>query len=244
MIISSRFEVIKSDLALNIKSRGTVAKPKKWQAIDTPIEMVEIFNVGFEYDFPKSVEELREAVKPDLPWADDHFEERVGGLPLNPPPSYQHWPYYKQDANWRRVDNKFSHSYPERMWTPKIDGIRYPYGDLEDVVDLLVSDPLTRQAFLPIWFPEDTGAVHGERVPCTIGYWFYHRNNKLNIVYPIRSCDFRRHFKNDVYMACRLAIWVLEELKKKDNYWEDVTPGSLTMNIFNLHIFKGEENFI
>ena len=30
-----------------------------------------------------------------------------------------------------------------------------------DVIDLLEREPFTRQAYLPIWFPEDTGAFHG-----------------------------------------------------------------------------------
>lgn len=238
------FSKVIKDTAKRLKKEGKVVHVNKWQAIEAPLKMFEIFNHSFTCKVSDDIDELKKQIQPDLPWADVHFMERVSGFPLNPPPSYQIWPYYKDDKKWRRVGNKFSHSYPERMNTPRIKGIRYNYGNLEDVINLLLNDRYTRQAFLPIWFPEDTGAVHGERVPCTIGYWFVHRDNQLNMYYPIRSCDFRRHFKNDIYMACRLLLWVLDNLKSKDVYWKDVEPGILTMQIWNLHIFDGEQNFI
>ena len=162
---------------------------------------------------------------------------------MNPAPSYEWWPYYKQDNKWR-PDGKFSHTYPERMWTPPLDGIRYLSGNLGDVLMLLLKDPMTRQAFLPLWFPEDTGAVHGERVPCTIGYWFIHRGDTLDLFYPIRSCDFRRHFKNDIYLAVRLVQWVLERLRTYSSYWDNIKPGTITMQVWNLHVFEGEEKLI
>ncbi len=228
-----------------LKSFGKVCRPKKWQAIDVNIGMWEIFNLNMSIPIPTEKWSWAEDVKPSLPWADDHFIERVSGKPLNPPPSYKDWPHYRNDEDWRRVDGKFSHSYPERMWAPQdIMGIRYRYGNLRDLIDLMRDDPHTRQAFLPIWFPEDTGAHHGERVPCTIGYWFIHRGDKLDMYYPIRSCDYRRHFRNDIYMAGRLVQWMLYQLQMEDKYWDKVLPGDLNMQVWNLHVFEGEQNFI
>ena len=145
---------------------------------------------------------------------------------------------------------EFAHTYPERMW-PKYagyiipgqplvqKGIRFFYGDLEDVVNLLIKSPGTRQAFLPIWFPEDTGVVHGERVPCTLGYHFMIRNGKLQITYYMRSCDLIRHFQDDVYMAGRLAQWVRDQLNNHlHNTVYDV--GELVMHIVSLHCFEGD----
>lgn len=223
---------------------GQIIKPKKWQARPISIGMYEVLNVFLEAQVPQDQESLIKQITPDLPWAEEHFQERVCGKPLNPAPSFERWPYYKQDEKWR-TDGKFSHTYPERMWVPtNLDGVRYKYGNLKNLIKSLVDDPHTRQAFLPIWFPEDTGAAHGERVPCTIGYWFIHRGDSLHLNYPIRSCDFRRHFRNDIYMACRLLQWVLDELRKFDQYWNKVTPGKLNMQIWNLHVFEGEEKII
>src|SRR5690606_3302482 len=158
-----------------------------WQGIDVSdnpgLATYEALHYSFSARIPPTLEELRTQVKPNLPWADDHFEERVGGKPLNPGEQYKNWPHYKNDQ-FRTEDQKFTHTYMERFW-PKYagegpvhpnQGIRYPYGDLDDVVDLLRRDPLTRQAYFPVWFPEDTGAVHGGRVPCTIGYHFLFRD--------------------------------------------------------------------
>src|ERR1041384_5480764 len=124
----------------------------------------------------------------DFNWAREHFGERVSGEPLNPAPSHVRWPYAVRGNEDHTSDTKFDHTYPERFWPewagdggdrPANMGIRFPYGDLRDVVGLLATKPLTRQAYLPVWFPEDTGATEGQRVPCTLGYHFMQRNNRL-----------------------------------------------------------------
>ena len=214
----------------------------EWQAqkVDDPLWIAkEIVDVVFEIDVPADVNDLAALVHPNLPWAEAHFQERVSGMPLNPPPSSEYWPY-KQYGHADHVDEqgKFSHTYPERFW-PKFAGnneghrgIRFNYGDLDDVVAQLEKSPLTRQAYLPVWFPEDTGAVEGQRVPCTLGYHFLIRNEMLHMTYLIRSCDFQRHFKDDVYMAARLQQWVAEKVV--------VGVGTLTMWIGSFHIFVGD----
>jgi hypothetical protein len=232
---------------------GYVVQTERWQAIASPDDMWETMNTSFQMFIPHSLEELREEVRPNLPWADDHFEERISGKPLNPPPSNEWWPFNQKKNQEFKKEEKFSHTYPERLW-PKyasevpnsiMGGIRYQYGDFGDVIDLLQREPFTRQAFLPMWFPEDTGSVHGERVPCTIGYHFMRRGNHLHIVYYIRSCDYLRHFRDDIYMACRKLLWVLETLKEKDPVrWGDVLPGWYSMHITSLHCFNREKGVL
>jgi len=119
-------------------------------------------------------------------------------------------------------------------------GIRYEYGDLADVVQLLVRNPLTRNAYLPVWFPEDTGVVHGGRTPCSIGYLFRMREDRLSVFYDIRSCDFVRHFQDDVYLTIRLLHAVLEECRMADSKWEKVKMGTFTMHIGSFHIFAND----
>ena len=232
---------------------GYVVQTERWQGIPSPDDMFETMNTSFQAFVPPTLDELREEVRPNLPWADDHFEERIGGQPLNPPPSNEWWPFNQKKNEEFKKEEKFSHTYPERLW-PKyaaeepnstMFGIRYNYGDFGDVIDLLQREPFTRQAFLPMWFPEDTGSVHGERVPCTIGYHFMRRGNYLHIVYYIRSCDYLRHFKDDIYMACRKLIWVLETLKERDpERWRDVVPGYYAMHITSLHCFNKEKGVL
>lgn len=229
----------------------------------------ELHNVMMTYDAPKTMRDAQSNTGANLPWAEDHFQERVGGKPLNPSPSEAWWPFAVKKNKVHKEDEQFSHTYPERMWPKWADGgqayspehpldkvghkgIRYDYGDLDDLVSLLERDPFTRQAYLPIWFPEDTGSVSGQRVPCSLGYHFIRRGYTLDCQYFIRSCDFFRHFADDVYMAVRLMQWVCGKLQEHDmkQGWKkgiDVNDGpypfvgKLTMFISNLHCFRGDE---
>lgn len=263
-----------------------------WQSLNNVPHTAtrELFRVCMETPIPTTPQEAALWGEPNLPWAEDHFQERVGGEPTNPGRQYMNWPWY--DPNWKaqKVSTytclhcetthtgwqknsstclcgeelppfgeapKFSHTYQERMW-PRFanvgetrpngrqvfvphNGIRYEYGDLNDLVSLLVREPTTRQAYLPIWFPEDTGAHHGERVPCTLGYHFILRGGLLHCTYHIRSCDFLRYFRDDVYMAMRLTQWMLGALTDEPHpVWDEVSVGILQMNITSLHIFEGD----
>lgn len=227
----------------------------EWQSQDISDKPMlatrEILNFSFDYKIPTSQEALAEETEANLPWAEDHFQERVSGEPLNPPPSNEWWPFAQQGNADHKKGEIFSHTYPERMWPKRAGhlgqrldfermGIRFALGDLEDVVQQLIRGPLTRQAFLPIWFPEDTGAAHGERVPCTIGYHFMIRNGALQITYYIRSCDFVRHFRDDVYMASRLAQWMVARLNEAAGDSPKYRVGNLIMHIVSFHCFEGD----
>lgn len=241
----------------HLRRLGVVVDTEKWQGIPTGgRKFREILNYSFGCWISEDLDILRNEIRPNLPWADDHFEERVSGKPLNPGEQYKNWPYYKnnpQNDRFRTEGEKFTHTYMERYWPKQAGdrnwrefnyGIRYPYGDLDDVVRLLEKEPFTRQAYFPVWFPEDTGVVHGGRVPCTLGYQFFRRGDLFHIIYYIRSCDFIRHFRDDIYLACRLLLWVLQKLRDQDPGWDNVTPGLLVMHIGSLHVFEGEEGLL
>jgi hypothetical protein len=213
-----------------------------WHAKPTDMPSIELAFVNYEVYIPPTKELLVAAVKPNLPWAEDHFQERVSGDPLNPPPSEAYWPFAVKGNEAHKADQVFSHTYPERYWPKKAGyaykefphrGIRYDYGDLEDVITLLSRDLLTRQAYLPVWFPEDTGAVDGQRVPCSLGYHFLVRQEKLYCTYVMRSCDFLRHWADDMYLTARLMQYVAECIM--------VSVGSMICQISSLHIFAGDK---
>jgi hypothetical protein len=232
------------------------------------METYELLNYHFELWLPdEDLDGYRNDIEPDIPWADDHFEERVCGYPINPGTEWANWRLGGPADDFRGSDGRFNHNYMERIWpkyarkVPPAEtvrglggslvgltphrGILYDYGDLNDVVDLLQREPLTRQAYLPIFFPEDTGNVHRDRAPCTLGWHFIQREGRLYVFYPLRSCDVTNHFHNDVYMAIRLLIWVLDRLRERDaDAWDLVTPGSLTMHITSFHCFRGQIRFL
>lgn len=253
---------------------------ERWQGMsvkDNPAAVsYELRNVCFEVPL-NGVDDLaywRADTAANVPWADDHFLERVGGEPLNPGVQWANWPWARAADKHRAEQGRFNHSYMERLWPkfarrtddgrlpalaksptairkypagdmrPKF-GIAYGYGDLEDLIELLVKEPFTRQAFIPLFFPEDTGWGDGGRKPCTLGYQFLVRMEKeglrLHIWYPLRSCDLVRHFPDDCYLAVRILLWVLAQCRKRDNeFWASVMPGTYGMHMTSLHIFEND----
>lgn len=241
----------------DFKTSSHLVHTEKWQGLDISKkpEMAthELLNYNLRVAVAnKTIEELQQTIKPNLPWADDHFLERVGGEPINPGIQWAKWPWGNHASKFLQ-DGIFNHNYMERYWPKKAnpmqlsmndqevrEGIRYPYGDLNDVVNQLLNEPNTRQAYLPVFFPEDTGAVHGGRVPCSLGYHFIQRNGYLHINYYLRSCEVYRHFRDDIYLTVRLLMWVLDQLRAKDETWKHVMPGIYSMYITSFHCFKND----
>lgn len=250
------FDLIKRFFGVRLLEAPVVRVPE-WQSLDVsdkPMgETIEIQNAIFTCEIPESEADAVIEVEPNIPWAEEHFLERVSGIPLNPPPSHVNWPFAQAGHKDHTTDEKFSHTYPERMWPKEagynikgeVNGIRFTCGDLADVVKQLAGSPQTRQAYLPIWFPEDTGAVHGERVPCSLGYHFLIREGRVHVTYFIRSCDFLRHFPDDVYMAMRLGQWVRDQVdaiheRELGEGCGSYGMGELTMHMVSLHVFGGD----
>lgn len=229
----------------------------QWQSQDdVPMTAThEIQFVTLRVDVPVTPIELAADVEPNMPWAEDHFQERVSGYAWNPPPSAADWPHVQQGHEDHTSDSgRFSHTYPERLWpygiNPAAEGMsQSPYinmtlggdvdwivgqfGDLEALVRLLLDYRHTRQAFIPIWWPCDGMMAGALRVPCTIGYHFIIRDDKLDCHYFMRSCDMLRHLRDDVYMAARLMQWIAGALPH-------TTPGRLVMPITSLHVFESD----
>ena len=123
---------------------GTYIDTDSWQG-DKPLDtMVELLHVTKIIPMIDNSEELSDATNARQPWAYDHFQERVSGIPFNPPPSHSYWAGNKQtDAYLSKKDPvKFSHTYPERLWSKGLhSGIRYDIADLNTLVEVLKKDP-------------------------------------------------------------------------------------------------------
>lgn len=248
-------------LRQSIAARLLNTDPKnfgKWQQLDISSSdahaTYELLNSTIWYQMPKTQTKAVRYINPNLPWAESHFLERVGGEPVNPGVEHQNWPFHAGQVTLHQNGGKYDHNYMERIWPTGLKdhfsafpdkfwhGYRFPLGDLDDVVTQLGTDPGTRQAYLPIWFPEDTGATKGQRVPCTLGYHFIIRDETLHMQYNMRSCEIYRHFTNDVYMAVRLCQWVADRLY--NDHELDIGLGQLTMNIVSMHGFVGDTEHI
>lgn len=216
-----------------------VVKPNRWQGVKIDSDMKEVDNIFIQMEMCQSFQELAKQTKADLPWAEDHFQERLAG-PSNPGEQYKHWPHWKPDAKYME-GQIFSHTYQERFWPEKKEGIRYDMGNWEDIKQRMSEDPGTRQAFFSIWHPEDQSNDFVRRLPCTIGYWFKINNNQLDVTYLIRSCDARRHLRNDVYMTQRLAADMYDYLIERKDFYPYLKFGKMTMWIGSLHCFVSDE---
>lgn len=219
-----------------------------WQQLDVSGSdshaTYELQQVAVYYDMPDTQGQLYDSIPADFFWAEGHFQERVAGTAPNPGNWHDQWPYHAGQVDLHQKDKKYDHNYMERFWPTHVTseysesgnfyGYRFPVGDLLDVVVQLQNNLGTRQAYLPIFFPEDTGATKGQRVPCTLGYHFMVRNGKLHMSYFMRSCEAYRHFTNDVYMAVRLAQWV------RDRLGTPLELGQLHMSISSFHGFVGD----
>lgn len=274
------FDDMKKTLRYLFENASHKVHPERWQGVDVSKrpEMVshELLNVNTTVDL-RGIEGLShwcEDIQPNLPWADDHFEERVCGYPINPGVEWANWPWGDNAAKFIEEGGIFNHNYMERYWSkyagekwllpsrrgptktpeewctqfdgtaPEYNypnfGIRHEYGDMMDLVRMLADEPLTRQAWIPIFFPEDTGIGDGGRKPCSLGYQFIMRDGKLDVYYPLRSCDFVRHWADDVYLTVRLLLWVLKQCRAINPIWYEVVPGQFVMQMTSLHIFAND----
>lgn len=155
------------------------------------------------------------------PWADAEFEERI-----NPSGNVNPGNAWRLRENiWKEYmhDGKMAYSYNERF---------FRNGQLEKIIERLKKDHDSRQLWLSVWDPnEDVDKLGGiSRVPCSLGYNFQFRDGKLNIHYVMRSCDFRTHFVNDVYLAIKLLEYVAERA--------GLGVGSFTHTMFSLHVYR------
>jgi hypothetical protein len=266
------FRNVYDDLKVKMRDAPQV-KTERWQGADVSKDpsatSYELRNVVFEVALygVEDLEKWRRECAPNLPWADDHFEERVGGQPLNPGKEWANWPWAKSADKFRDKAEQFNHTYMERLWPrharqtvrgmlpignvgevrrtvehePR-HGVAWEYGDLQSIVDLLVKEPYTRMAWIPLFFPEDTGWGDGGRKPCTLGYQFLVRAGEIHIWYPLRSCDLVRHFRDDCYLGVRLLLWVLSQCRLRNpQFWNGIRPGFYSMHCTSLHVFENDK---
>ena len=243
---------------------------EKWQGVDISgkpeMASYELMNYTFTHDLQGNgdLDHWAQDVQPNLPWADDHFEERVCGYPINPGVEWANWPWGQSAERFRNSLGQFNHNYMQRYWPKYASHLQLPtqtpeewikeyseinpnrglggneYGDLNDLVQSLARNPLSRQEWFPIFHPEDVGEVVGGRKPCSLGYQFWVRGQRLHVYYPLRSCDFFRHMQDDIYLTIRLLIWVLNRCREIDEAWFEVHPGTFTMHCTSLHVFAND----
>jgi thymidylate synthase len=178
--------------------------------------------------------------EPVLNYIAQEFQDRVGGVAMNPGNS---WVWRKNLWNeFLDKNGKFHYTYSERI-TPQ----------LSIILQELQKHPDTRQAIINIHsniapFPtttcpptddstyavlpsQDLRNIGGAgRIPCSMYYQVMIRNNKIDLIYTMRSCDFLTHFPVDIMLALRMQSYVAGMLGK--------SIGNFTYFTGSLHAYK------
>ena len=236
-IYSNAYELM-SETARNLWEMGQEVRPKTYQNknIEGNDDFVTKELICEQYCLTK-LEDLAPlfVFTHSHDWAEAEFKERVSGMPLNPGKAWrlrrEIWEEFLVGEN----NDVFDYTYPER-----INRKNGPFDNdgtvLQEVINLLKTDPDTRKAIIPIFTGSDTQYYDGScRIPCSMYYNFLIRTNsrgekQLNICYHQRSSDFVTHFGNDVYMAWRLMEFIASQL--------NINPGYLYHTIDSLHSYK------
>src|SRR5688572_17552192 len=98
MTVFPTFKHAIADASKAVRQRSHIVHPQRWQSIDVSTlpeaATHEILNYSFQVPVPGfDLDVLQRDIEPNLPWADDHFLERVSGQPLNPGEQWKNWPW-------------------------------------------------------------------------------------------------------------------------------------------------------
>lgn len=237
MRIYRNFKESASEIKRDLAEMGILIHTISYQDKDIrdnpDFESFELQNYIYTVTEPR-VEDL----DPSQPWADLEFIERMTPN-INPGEAWKYrpdiWEQFlrcpKDCSGHEKIGfcgpedcsgSIFDYTYSERI---------HLFNQLDQIVWVLGKDPMSRQAFLSIWSPEDCQGMGGvRRIPCSLGYQFQIRRGALNITYLQRSSDFSTHFENDVFMAHQLQVEVARRL--------EVPVGMYTHWIGSLHLFR------
>jgi len=100
---------------------------------------------------------------------------------------------------------------------------------LENVVDMLIKNPSTRQACISIYDGKEI-SDYASDTPCTYAVQFTILDNRLNMCVTMRSNDLWFGFCNDQYCFSKLQQLVSERLKLK--------TGTYYHFVHNLHLYN------
>lgn len=222
MRIYSNFRDAWGEIKRDLKEMGirvtTTSMQNKNIYGDPDFATLELQNYIFTVSHPDARD-----LSPSLPWADIEFNERMSGQPINPGAAWKErqeiWAEFLVDGPRGK---EFDYTYSERFHDCDL---------VNALIANIIADPQSRQHFISVWRPEDLHKGLGEkRIPCTIGYLFQIRDEKINVTYLQRSADFATHLMNDIYLCYRFSRDISERV--------GIEMGTYTHFIASLHIYE------
>ena len=114
-IISEDWEETIEIATEHLLNYGKSINRGSWQGYRTEgkpdLETLEVLNLTIEGKVHKDLQRLQDEIKPNLPWADDHFAERVSRAPSNPGEAYLDWPWWRGQHAVTQEGGVFTHTY-------------------------------------------------------------------------------------------------------------------------------------
>lgn len=161
-------------------------------------------------------------------YCEQELLDRVNREGLNPGNSYKIRLDLWQSLMSKKDGEKFDYTYSER--------INF-HSQLDNAIASLKDDEHSRRAMVMIFKPEDTDESMGfaTRIPCSISYQFVIRNNKLMVIYYIRSNDYFKHFAIDIWLANAMQEYIVEQLKET---YPKLKVGSLNYYCGSFHAYN------
>lgn len=161
-------------------------------------------------------------------YCEQELLDRVNREGLNPGNSYKIRLDLWQSLMSKKDGEKFDYTYSER--------INF-HNQLDNAIASLKEDEHSRRAMVMIFKPEDTDGSMGfaTRIPCSISYQFVIRNNKLMVIYYIRSNDYFKHFAIDIWLANAMQEYIVEQLKET---YPKLKVGSLNYYCGSFHAYN------
>jgi len=214
-----------SEIRRDLKSFGTLITTNTMQNMNIKenpdYHTHELTNYGYVILEP-SYDDIISLPNINIEYCDAELCDRINGMRGRPTNPGNSWLINKELWEPMLVNGKMDYTYSERM-----------VGLADHIVKILRKDKNNRRCWWPIFSPKDIIAMKEKelvRVPCSLGYNFQIRDNKLMITYIMRSCDFITHWANDVFFACALQGIIANRL--------DIKVGSFTHFMFSLHVYQ------
>lgn len=163
-----------------------------------------------------------------LEYCKQEYLDRIDRRGLNPGNSYKIREDLWQKLMSKKDGEKFDYTYSERI---------NHFLQLDNAIAALKDDMHSRRAMVMIFQPEDTRESSGftTRIPCSISYQFIIRNNKLMVLYYIRSNDYFKHFAIDIWLTQEIQQYVVNRLKPT---YPELKVGSLNYYAGSLHAYN------
>jgi len=174
------------------------------------------YQIDTKFNFQR-VEDMVVHANANLNYCLAEFTDRIDPNFINPGKSYKYMNHI-----WDEFlhNGKFAYTYNERY-----------FRQMDLMIKALENDPNSRHGIITVYDHHDDQKNIGgkERIPCSLDYQFKIRENKLDVDYHMRSCDYLLHFPHDVYLTMRLQWYISDIL--------NVEPGYFTHFIGSLHAY-------